>query len=130
MKQYKIIFITLFYIFYYFIFFITLFYIQRRFMFSKLILYTFIVLFIFILFNELFSQSSLIEGLTTDESSNDNDLGITVGRYTSKIDQLGKTIDSMQATILGLLPTVTKNAQDNANNQQAIQAIIANKNKT
>jgi hypothetical protein len=99
-------------------------------MFSKLILYTFIILFIFILFNELSSQSSLIEGLTTDESSNDNDLGITVGRYTSKIDQLGKTVDSMQATILGLLPTVTKNAQDNANNQQAIQAIIANKNKT
>jgi hypothetical protein len=99
-------------------------------MFSKLILYTFIVLFIFILFNELSSQSSLVEGLTTDESSNDNDLGITVGRYTSKIDQLGKTVDSMQATILGLLPTVTKNAQDNAKNQQAIQAIIANKNKT
>lgn len=99
-------------------------------MFSKLILYTFIILFIFILFNELSSQSSLIEGLTTDESSNDNDLGITVGRYTSKIDQLGKTVDSMQATILGLLPTVTKNAQDNANNQQAIKAIIANKNKT
>ena len=92
-------------------------------MFSKLILYTFIILFIFILFNELSSQSSLIEGLTTDESSNDNDLGITVGRYTSKIDQLGKTVDSMQATILGLLPTVTKNAQDNAKNQQAIQAI-------
>jgi hypothetical protein len=99
-------------------------------MFSKLILYTFIVLFIYILFNELSSQSSLIEGLTTNESSNDNDLGITVGGYTSKIDQLGKTVDSMQATILGLLPTVTKNAQDNANNQQAIQAIIANKNKT
>jgi hypothetical protein len=99
-------------------------------MFSKLILYTFIVLFIFILFNELSSQSPLVEGLTTDESSNDNDLGITVGRYTSKIDQLGKTVDSMQATILGLLPTVTKNAQDNAKNQQAIQAIIANKNKT
>ena len=99
-------------------------------MFSKLILYTFIVLFIYILFNELSSQSSLIEGLTTDESSNDNDLGITVGRYTSKIDQLGKTVDSMQATILGLLPTVTKNAQDNAKNQQAIQSIIANKNKT
>jgi hypothetical protein len=35
----------------------------------------------------------------------------------------------MQATILGLLPTVTKNTQDNANNEQAIQAIIANKNK-
>jgi len=98
-------------------------------MFSKLILYTFIILFIFILFVELSSQSSLIEGLTTDESSNDNDLGVTVGRYTSKIDQLGKTVDSMQATILGLLPTVTKNAQDNAKNQQAIQSIIANKSK-
>jgi hypothetical protein len=81
---------------------------------------------------ELFSQSSLIEGLTTttDESNGDGNLGIIVGKYTSKIDELGKTIDSMQATILGLLPTVTKNAQDNAKNQQAIQAIIANKNKT
>ena len=99
-------------------------------MFSKLILSLFIAFFIFILFVELSSKPSLVEGLTTDESSNDNDLGITVGRYTSKIDQLGKTVDSMQATILGLLPTVTKNAQDNAKNQQAIQAIIANKNKT
>jgi hypothetical protein len=81
----------------------------------------------------------IIEGLTTDASgdsgssggadSSDN-LGITVGRYTSKIDQLGKTIDSMQATILGLLPIVTKNSQDNAKNQQALQAIIANKDKT
>jgi hypothetical protein len=99
-------------------------------MFSKLILSLFIAFFIFILFVELSSKPSLVEGLTTDESSNDNDLGITVGRYTSKIDQLGKTVDSMQATVLGLLPTVTKNAQDNAKNQQAIQAIIANKNKT
>ena len=78
---------------------------------------------------ELSSRSSLIEGLTTDESGGDSDLGVTVGRYTSKIDQLGKTIDSMQATVLGLLPTVTKNTQDNAKNQQAIQAIIANANK-
>ena len=99
-------------------------------MFSKLILSLFIAFFIFILFVELSSKPSLVEGLTTDESSNDNDLGITVGRYTSKIDQLGKTVDSMQATVLGLLPTVTKNAQDNAKNQQAIQAIITNKNKT
>ena len=99
-------------------------------MFSKLILFLFIVFFFFILFVELFSKPSIVEGLTTDESSNDNDLGITVGKYTSKIDQLGKTVDSMQATILGLLPTVTKNAQDNAKNQQAIQAVIANKNKT
>jgi hypothetical protein len=36
----------------------------------------------------------------------------------------------MQASILGLLPTVAKNTQDNAKNQKAIQAIIANKNNT
>jgi hypothetical protein len=75
----------------------------------------------------------IIEGLTTDPTGNtdsSDNLGITVGRYTSKIDQLGKTIDSMQATILGLLPIVTKNSQDNAKNQQALQAIIANKDKT
>jgi hypothetical protein len=106
-------------------------------MFSKLILSLFIVFFIFMLFIEL-TSSTIIEGLTADASgdsgnsdanSSDN-LGITVGRYTSKIDQLGKTIDSMQATILGLLPTIAKNTQDNAKNQQAIQAIIANKDKT
>lgn len=100
-------------------------------MFSKLILYFFIALFLFMLFIE----PSLIEGLTTDASGgggggSSDDLGVTVGRYTSKIDQLGKTIDSMQATVLGLLPTVAKNTQDNAKNQQAIQAIIANKAKT
>ena len=109
-------------------------------MFSNLILYLFIFFFIFILSIELTTQSSssssmIIEGLTTDASGDSSDggsgnLGITVGRYTSKIDQLGKTIDSMQATILGLLPTVAKNAQDNAKNQQALQAIIANKDKT
>jgi hypothetical protein len=110
-------------------------------MFSNLILYLFIFFFIFMLFIELNTQSSssmIIEGLTTDTSgdsgnsgadSSDN-LGIIVGRYTSKIDQLGKIIDSMQATILGLLPTVTKNTQDNLKNQQALQAIIANKDKT
>ena len=86
------------------------------------------------LFIEMMSSQpqSLVEGLTTDAngaSGTSDDLGVTVGRYTSKIDQLGKTIDSMQATILGLLPTVAKNTQDNAKNQQAIQAIIANKNK-
>ena len=88
--------------------------------------------------NQSSSSSSLIEGLTTNASGGSGDsgadssdnLGITVGRYTSKIDQLGKTIDSMQATILGLLPIVTKNSQDNAKNQQAIQAIIANKDKS
>lgn len=111
-------------------------------MFSKVILYLFIFFFIFILFVELTTQSSsssmIIEGLTTDASGDSGssgadssgNLGITVGRYTAKIDQLGKTVDSMQATILGLLPTVAKNAQDNAKNQQALQAIIANKDKT
>jgi len=108
-------------------------------MFSKIVTFLFITLFIFIILLELYSYSfqspsSIIEGLTTNTdvtngNSNNDDLGITVGRYTSKIDQLGKTIDSMQATILGLLPTVTKNTQDNAKNQQAIQAIITNKNK-
>lgn len=117
----------------------------NKFMFSNLILCSFIILFISMMLLELHSQSwPLTEGLTTnaDESTNSSssnssgstssgsDLGITVGRYTSKIDQLGKTIDSMQATILGLLPTVSKNTQDNAKNQQAIQAIIANKDKT
>jgi hypothetical protein len=103
-------------------------------MISKLILFLFIILFISIMLFEVYSQSSpLIEGFTADQSSSggsDGDLGVTVGRYTSKIDQLGKTVDSMQATILGLLPTVSKNTQDNAKNQQAIQSIIANKDKT
>jgi len=101
-------------------------------MFSRLILFLFIILFIFIILLELSSSSgsSVIEGLTTNDTNSGDDLGVTVGRYTSKIDQLGKTIDSMQATILGILPTVAKNAQDNAKNQQAIQAIIANKDKT
>ena len=98
-------------------------------MFSNLILFLFTILFISMMLFELSSRSSLIEGLTTDESGGDSDLGVTVGRYTSKIDQLGKTVDSMQASILGLLPIVTKNTQDNAKNQQAIQAIIANANK-
>ena len=100
-------------------------------MFSKLILYFFIALFLFMLFIE----PSLVEGLTTDAGGggggggSSDDLGVIVGRYTSKIDQLGKIVDSMQATVLGLLPTVAKNAQDNAKNKQAIQAIIANTNK-
>jgi len=103
-------------------------------MFSKIVLFLFNILFIFIILLEV-SSSPMIEGLTTSSDGTtsgdggNSDIGVTVGRYTSKIDQLGKTIDSMQATILGLLPTVAKNTQDNAKNQQAIQAIITNKNK-
>lgn len=81
-----------------------------------------------ILFDLSFSsRSSLVEGLTTGDDT--DNLGVTVGKYTSKIDDLGKTVDSMQATILGLLPTVAKNTEDNAKNQKAIQSIIANSDK-
>jgi hypothetical protein len=53
-----------------------------------------------------------------------------VGTYGAKLDALEKTIDSMQSSILGLLPIVTINTSDNKKNSQAIQAIIANKDKT
>lgn len=100
-------------------------------------MYSFIVFFIAIISFQMCNGSgsgSIIEGLDATSSgatgiSND-DLGLTVGKYTSKIDALMKTVDSMQATVLGLLPTVAKNTADNAKNQQAIQAIIANKDKT
>jgi len=104
-------------------------------MFSKTVIYSFILFFIAIISFQIYTyDGSVIEGLDTagtSGGSGDNDnLGLTVGKYTSKIDALGKTIDSMQATVLGLLPTVAKNAVDNVKNQQAIQAIIANKDKT
>jgi len=53
-----------------------------------------------------------------------------VGTYGAKLDALEKTIDSMQSSVLGLLPIVTINTSDNKKNSQAIQAIIANKDKT
>jgi hypothetical protein len=59
-----------------------------------------------------------------------SDIGVTVGTYSAKIDSLGKIVDSMQSSVLGLLPIVTKNTSDNQKNSQAIQAIIANKDKT
>lgn len=100
-------------------------------------MYSFIVFFIAIISFQMCNGSgsgSIIEGLDTTGASgggnSNDDLGLTVGKYTTKIDTLMKTIDSMQATVLGLLPTVAKNAADNAKNQQAIQAIVANKDKT
>lgn len=105
-------------------------------MFSRLVISLFIIFFIFIFLVELINaKPSFVEGMNTntDDSSTSTDssnIGIIVGKYTSKIDQLGKTIDSMQAKILELLPIVTKNTQDNQKNQQAIQSIIANKDKT
>ena len=59
-----------------------------------------------------------------------SDIGVTVGTYGAKLDSLGKIIDSMQSSVLGLLPIVTKNTSDNQKNKEAIQAIIENKDKT
>jgi hypothetical protein len=52
-----------------------------------------------------------------------------VGTYSAKLDSLENIVNSMQSTVLGLLPIVTKNTSDNQNNSKAIQAIIANKDK-
>jgi len=96
---------------------------------NKIIIYSFIAFFIAVISFQIYNGSgAIIEGL--DTSTSGDDLGLTVGKYTTKIDALMKMVDSMQATVLGLLPTVAKNMADNAKNQQAIQAIIANKDKT
>lgn len=96
---------------------------------NKIIIYSFIAFFIAVISFQIYNGSgAIIEGLDTSISG--DDLGLTVGKYTTKIDALMKMVDSMQATVLGLLPTVAKNTADNAKNQQAIQAIIANKDKT
>jgi hypothetical protein len=105
-------------------------------MFSKTVIYSFILFLIAIISFQMYIGSgpgSIIEGLdtaagTSGGGNSNDDLGLTVGKYTTKIDALMKTVDSMQATVLGLLPSVAKNAADNTKNQQAIQAIIANKN--
>jgi hypothetical protein len=94
----------------------------------NIVIYSFIAFFIAVISFQIYDNSgsgSIIEGL--DTSTSGDDLGLTVGKYTTKIDALMKMVDSMQATVLGLLPTVAKNTADNAKNQQAIQAIIANK---
>jgi hypothetical protein len=96
---------------------------------NKIIIYSFIAFFIAVISFQIYNGSgAIIEGL--DTSTIGDDLGLTVCKYTTKIDALMKMVDSMQATVLGLLPTVAKNTADNAKNQQAIQAIIANKDKT
>jgi len=98
-----------------------------------IIIYSFI-LFLFVIMMTQFFNGGVLEGLESGGSSGGSggleDIGVTVGTYKAKIDALGSKIDSMQATVLGLLPTVKKNTSDNAKNQQAIQAIIANKDKT
>jgi hypothetical protein len=88
-----------------------------------------------------YKHGNVLEGLDTDASSaaeeapapassSSSDIGVTVGTYTTKIDELEKKINSMQSSILTILPTVTKNTSDNDKNKQAILAIIANKDKT
>jgi len=76
-----------------------------------------------------YTGENILEGLDSPSPSN-SDIGVTVGTYSAKIDALEKTVDSMQSSVLGLLPIVTKNTSDNQKNSQAIQAIIANKDKT
>ena len=114
-------------------------------MFNKIIIYSFI-LFLFVIITAHFTRgSTILEGLDSDAGTpvpippipspsspvpSSSDIGVTVGTYGAKLDALGKIIDSMQSSILGLLPIVTKNSSDNENNSKAIQAIIANKDKT
>ena len=93
-------------------------------MFNKIIICSFI-LFLFVIIIEHFIRGgTILEGLDSD------DIGVTVGTYSAKLDALEKTIDSIQSSVLGLLPVVTKNTSDNKKNSEAIQAIIENKDKT
>lgn len=93
-------------------------------MFNKFIICSFI-LFLFVIIIEHFIRGgTILEGLDSD------DIGVTVGTYGAKLDSLEKIVDSMQSSVLGLLPIVTKNTSDNQKNKEAIQAIIENKDKT
>ena len=98
-------------------------------MLNNLIIYSFILFLFVIIITHFYTGRSILEGLDSPSPSN-SDIGVTVGTYSAKLDALGKIVDSMQSIVLGLLPIVTKNTSDNKNNQQAIQAIIANKDKT
>jgi hypothetical protein len=125
-------------------------------MFNKIIIYSFILFLFVIIISHVTRGSTILEGLDSDATPaapvpapapapvslppsipspsspvpSSSDIGVTVGTYGAKLDALEKTIDSMQSSVLGLLPIVTKNTSDNKKNSQAIQAIIANKDKT
>ena len=121
-------------------------------MLNNLIIYSFILFLFVIIITHFFTGGNILEGLDTDTPApapalvpapapapvpapsvpvpSSSDIGVTVGTYSAKIDSLGKIVDSMQSSVLGLLPIVTKNTSDNQKNSQAIQAIIANKDKT
>jgi hypothetical protein len=123
-------------------------------MFNKIIIYSFILFLFVIIISHVTRGSTILEGLDSDATPapapvpapapapapapvspppsipSSSDIGVTVGTYGAKLDALEKTIDSMQSSVLGLLPIVTINTSDNKKNSQAIQAIIANKDKT
>ena len=117
-------------------------------MFDKIIICSFIFFLFLIIILHFTGGSTILEGLDSDASSaapapasapvpspsspvpSSSDIGVTVGTYGAKLDELEKIINSMQSSVLGLLPIVTKNTSDNEKNSQAIQAIITNKNKT
>ena len=98
-------------------------------MLNKLIIYLFILFLFIIIITHFYTGGNILEGLDSPSPST-SDIGVTVGTYSAKLDALGKTVDSMQSTVLGLSPIVTKTDEDNKKNSQAIQAIIANKDKT
>ena len=97
-------------------------------MLNKLIIHSFILFLFIIIITHFYKGDNILEGL--DSPSPSSDIGVTVGTYSAKIDALGKIVDSIQSSVLGLSKIVTKNTSDNAKNSQAIQAIIANKDKT
>jgi hypothetical protein len=96
-------------------------------MLNKLIIHSFILFLFIIIITHFYKGDNILEGL--DSPSPSSDIGVTVGTYSAKIDALGKIVDSIQSSVLGLSKIVTKNTSDNAKNSQAIQAIIANKDK-
>lgn len=122
-------------------------------MLNNLIIYSFILFLFVIIITHFYTGGNILEGLDSDTPApapvpapvpapapapvpapsipvpSSSDIGVTVGTYSAKIDALGKTVDSMQSSVLGLLPIVKKNTSDNQNNSKAIQAIIANKDK-
>jgi hypothetical protein len=129
-------------------------------MFNKIIICLFILFLFVIIIEHFIRGGTILEGLDSDATfaeptpgpvpttpgpvpttpgpvptpsspvPSSSDIGVTVGTYGAKLDSLGKIIDSMQSSVLGLLPIVTKNTSDNKKNSEAIQAIIANKDKT
>ena len=99
-------------------------------MLNNLIIYSFILFLFVIIITHFYTGGNILEGLDSDTPAPASDIGVTVGTYSAKLDSLGKIVDSMQSTVLGLLPIVTKNTSDNQKNKEAIQAIIENKDKT